>query len=195
MPQLSFQLSEGHTSAYELGRKISRESLYGKSSLLVTDTNGQALDKGIVLPTGDVLPNSSVSRVRCDSQGSLTEPEETRQDGQVLAIQLSSFKEAKGCQLVPPAFLAEFAVSDVYPLDLADESSPLAPGHYLSEFNYRDSATPSECVLVVPAKGQAFLLIGEKREFAFLAKDTTYDLFDSTDDSLDDSDGGFDFDF
>jgi hypothetical protein len=194
MPTLSFQ-SQGQTLQFTLEKKVSRADLYGRTSIHISDPNGTPLSKGAVLPTGAVLPLSAITRTRCDSQGSLTESEETRQDGEVLPIQDSSFKQVRSCEPITEEYLSEFAVSDIYPLTPEDDN--LLPGLYLSQFNYRSSAEPSDCVLVIPLTPNepTFLLVGEKREYGFLAQDTTYDLFDNAEDDDAEDDGGFDFEF
>lgn len=159
--------------AFEVGAKVDKKALYGYAKR-IAEKDGKALSRGLLMADGRLLPTSAVSYVRVDPLGSPVEPVVQQQEGQPVELKPSSFDVELPLEPVSMARLAEFQVSDVYPL--AGEG--LAAGLYRTEFNFRKSPQAKDALLLVRG-AEAFLLVGVARRSTFLELSVAYDFFDA----------------
>ncbi|MGQ0799463.1 MAG: hypothetical protein ACT4NL_05030 [Pseudomarimonas sp.] len=180
---LNFTLAENALS-FELGSKVDKRALYGYASR-IAEKDGKALERGLLLADGALLPRNALASPRVDPEGSPVEPIEVLIDGQPATPLRSSFDET--LPLTPASLLdfARFSVRDVYPLTFAEGSS-LASGVYRTEFAYRAGPQRNEAMLMVKADG-AFLLVGVQKQSTQLGLAATYEFFDA-DENVEDSD-------
>ena len=175
---LNFKLGEAQLS-YVLDSKVDKKALYGYARR-IAEKDGKVLSRGLLLADGRLLPSSALSSLRADPEGSPVAPIETEIDGVAAEQKPSSFDVESPLEPVPMIQLAEFQVSDTYPLI----GTGLAPGLYRTEFNYRKShQTRDALVLVRPH--DAFLLVGAAKRSTFLSLSVAYDFFDAEADADD----------
>lgn len=169
---LQFRIGES-LLAYELESKVDKKALYGYARR-IAEKDGKALSRGMLMADGRLLPSGAVSSVRADPEGSPVDPVEITVDGQPVELKPSSFDVESPLEPVPMARLAEFQVSDTYPLS----GTGLAPGLYRTEFNYRKSPQSKDALVLVRAD-HAFLLVGVAKRSTFLDLSVAYDFFDA----------------
>jgi hypothetical protein len=173
---ISFNLA-GQKLSIELGSKIDKRALYGNAKR-IAEKDGQALERGLLLADGSLLPRNAVSSVRVDPDGSPIASIETLIDGKAASLQASSFDDTRDLQPVPLTELLSFATRDVYPITQTD----VPAGLYRTEFNYRASYQPHDAlVLVRPNTNTAFLLVGVAKQSTLLALQSSYEFFDAQD--------------
>ena len=168
----------------ELGRKVTKDDLYGRIKRVV-EKDGQPLDRGLLGPDGSLLPRKSLSSIRFDPEGTLVESEEVLHDGKPVETLASSFDEAAPLTEQPIQALAGFCVSDVYPL----ENCEISPGLYSTWFAYRKGPERKESLVLVK-DGEAFLLVGHRKNSPLVGLGVVYDFFDaaSTEDDAEEDD-------
>lgn len=171
--------------SFAIGAKVDKKALYGYAKRIY-EKDGKTLSKGVLLADGRLLPSKALSWVKVDPQGSPVEPVTITVDGAEAEIKPSSFDQDNTLQPVPLSRLAEFQVSDVYPLS----GEGLADGLYRTEFNYRKSHQPKDALLLAQ-QGQVFLLVGALKRSTFVDLSVAYDFFDAESET----DDGDDFDF
>lgn len=168
---------------------ISREDLYGRQKASV-EKDGTTLEKVVVTPWGELLSPKSLKTESVDSEGSISEkPNQCDENGNILATNITSFKEARPIAVAQWHELAAFKTETVMPA-----KSNLPPGLYRTQFCYRDSVTLHDAFLVV-REDAGFLLTGELRTVPAAGREETYEFFDdgSSDDETEDEDEmGFD---
>ena len=174
MASISFKFGKENLS-FELGRKITKEDLYGKLRKLVV-RGDEVLDRGYLTPDGRPALASRLTSEGLDPEGTPVEDEKIFYDGEERSPLPSSFDEAAELSLAPLDALAGFCVTDVYPL----EGSGLAPGLYSTWFSYRKSVERKEAFLQA-REGAVFLLVGYSKNCPFVGPVVPYELFDSSD--------------
>jgi hypothetical protein len=187
--QIKFTLG-GKDFPVVLGRKVSKDDLYGKVKRVV-EKDGQSLNRGLLAPDGSLLARKSLSTVRLDTEGTPVEPEEVLHDGQPVEVLPSSFDESAPLEKQPIQALAGFCVSDVYPL----ENCELAAGLYSTWFAYRKGPERKEALVLVK-DGEAFLFAGHHKKSPLVGLGVVYDFFDITgtdDPAAEDEDDELDF--
>jgi hypothetical protein len=172
---LTFTLG-GAKACFELGSKIDKKALYGFARR-IAEKDGRALARGLLLGDGRLLPSQAAGWIRVDPEGSPVDEVQTRIDGVVAELKPSSFDVESPLESEPLARLAEFSVSDVYPLQFSDGTAPAA-GLYRTEFAYRKSHQPKDALLLV-RESECYLLIGVAKSGAFLDLSIAYDFFDA----------------
>ncbi|MBD8525259.1 hypothetical protein [Pseudomarimonas arenosa] len=183
---LNFRLGE-QVLGFELGSKVDKRALYGYAKR-IAEFDGTQLVRGLLLSDGRLLPAQSTSYVRVDPEGSPIEEPSLSLDGQPAELKPSSFDQEAPLESVPLSRLCAFQVRDVYPL----QGAGLANGLYRTEFNYRKSAQPNEALLLVRDDAQAFLLVGQMKQPAFIGLAVSYDFFDAEGEAGEEEDS-FDF--
>lgn len=174
---------DGADLSVGIGATIHRDEIYGKQSKTV-EKDGQALQKIILDPEGQIFLQSDFTHLRSDSEGSLAEPPIVQtQDGEVLEPKPSSFKEKRVLECALLSQLAKLRVESIIPA----ECEGLPPGVYKTEFAYRDAPLLKDAFLNVTPDG-AFLLVGNSMETPLQGKADVYSFFDS-DETEDDIDG------
>jgi hypothetical protein len=181
---------QGHQLAtFELGSKIDKKALYGFAKR-IAEKDGVTLSKGLLLSDGQVLPSRATSLVKADPLGSPAESVEELLDGAPALSKPSSLNQINPVEPVPLNTLAEFNVSDVYPLNGQSIAPGFAPGLYRTQFNYAASAQSNEALLLINDKG-SYLLVGQTRAGTFLSLQVTYEFFDADDAAGDDEELDF----
>lgn len=172
-----------------LDSSISREDLYGRQKGSV-EKDGTTLEKVVVTPWGELFPPKALKSEAIDSEGSIAEkPNQCDENGNILATNITSFKEARPVTAAAWHELAAFKTESVMPA-----KTSLPPGLYRTQFCYRDSVTLHDAFLVV-REDTAFLLTGELRTVPAAGREETYEFFDdgSSDEEIEDEDEiGFD---
>ncbi len=174
MASIAFILGK-ETLAFELGRKITKEDLYGKLRKLVV-RGDEVLERGYLTVDGRPALASRLSSEGLDPEGTPVEDEKILYDGEERSPLPSSFDEAAELTKAPLSALAGFCVTDVYPL----EGAGLDPGVYSTWFSYRKSVERKEA-FVHAKDGTAFLLAGFSKNCPFVGPVVPYELFDSGD--------------
>jgi len=90
MPTIAFRLGE-KTHDFELGRKVTKEDLYGKLRKLVTKGD-EVLERGYLTASGAPVPANRISSVGLDPECSPIEKETVLYDGEERAPLPSSFE-------------------------------------------------------------------------------------------------------
>lgn len=174
MASITFKLGE-KTHDYELGRKVTKEDLYGKLRKLVTKGD-EVLERGYLTESGSPVPAARLSSVGLDPEGTPLEKETVLYDGEERELLPSSFDEAATLVEADLTALVGFCVTDVYPL----EGTGLAKGLYSTWFSYRKSVERKEAFLQVK-EGSAFLLVGYSKNCPLVGLSVPYELFDADD--------------
>lgn len=184
MPKPIYLTFEEKDYKVELGRKVSKDDLYGKVKRVV-EKDGQPLNRGLLGPDGSLLPRKALSSIRLDPDGTPVEPEEVIHDGSPVKILPSSFEESAPLDELPITALAGFCVSDVYPL----EDCELPVGLYSTWFAYRKGPERKEALVLVQ-EDVAFLLAGHRKNSPMVGLGVVYDFFDaaSTEDDTEEDD-------
>jgi hypothetical protein len=170
-----------------LESKIGKDDLYGRVDHLV-EQNGQALERGWLLPDGSTFRKSQVAMTSVDAEGSPADTPEIHCAGQKLELRPSSFDGAEPLEPVPFETLARFLTTDVYPI----AANGLAPGLYRGTFNYRKSARPRDALVLVRDDG-AFLLVGQLKACPMVGRTVAYQFFDTAAASADEAADPLDF--
>jgi hypothetical protein len=184
MKEISFKLN-GDVFVAKLGSRVEKKDLYGFSKT-VAEKDNHPLTRGYLLADGRLLTRQQLTYARLDPEGSPIDAIAVELDGQVADQYPSSFDIENPLEPVSLTTLADFNVSDIYPLDEVD----LAPGLYATQFNYRKTYSPKDAFLLVKSD-EAFLLIGETKKTAFIGLTFAYDFFDAEGDA--DEDDELDF--
>lgn len=184
MPKPIYLTFEEKDYKVELGRKVSKDDLYGKVKRVV-EKDGQPLNRGLLGPDGSLLPRKALSSIRLDPDGTPVEPEEVIHDGSPVKILPSSFEESAPLDELPITALAGFCISDVYPL----EDCELPVGLYSTWFAYRKGPERKEALVLVQ-EDVAFLLAGHRKNSPMVGLGVVYDFFDaaSTEDDTEEDD-------
>ena len=184
MPKPIYLTFEEKDYKVELGRKVSKDDLYGKVKRVV-EKDGQPLNRVLLGPDGSLLPRKALSSIRLDPDGTPVEPEEVIHDGSPVKILPSSFEESAPLDELPITALAGFCVSDVYPL----EDCELPVGLYSTWFAYRKGPERKEALVLVQ-EDVAFLLAGHRKNSPMVGLGVVYDFFDaaSTEDDTEEDD-------
>lgn len=184
MPKPIYLTFEEKDYKVELGRKVSKDDLYGKVKRVV-EKDGQPLDRGLLGPDGSLLPRKALSSIRLDPDGTPVEPEEVIHDGSPVKILPSSFEESAPLNKLPITALAGFCVSDVYPL----EDCEIPVGLYSTWFAYRKGPERKEAMVLV-REDCAFLMAGYRKNSPLVGLGVVYDFFDaaSTEDDMEEDD-------
>jgi hypothetical protein len=184
MPKPILLTFENQDYKVELGRKVSKDDLYGKVKRVV-EKEGQPLDRGLLGPDGSLLPRKALSSIRLDPDGTPVEPEEVIHDGSPVKILPSSFEESAPLDELPITALAGFCVSDVYPL----EDCELPVGLYSTWFAYRKGPERKDALVLV-REDCAFLMAGYRKNSPLVGLGVVYDFFDaaSTEDDMEEDD-------
>lgn len=176
MPALQLVLNGAALSA-QLRNKVTKDDLYG-SVKRVVEASGRVLERGYLLPDGRTIRRSQIAYASMDAEGSVAQPPVTY-IGEQPAVQIpSSFEQDCPLTPVPMQRLTQFAVGDVYALDVAG----LEPGLYETTFNYRASYAPREAFVLARGEGdsaQAFLLVGDTKAAPFVGQAMSYEFFDA----------------
>ena len=172
MASIAFTLGK-ETLSFELGRKVTKEDLYGKLRKLVVKGE-QVLERGYLTQDGRPALASRLISEGLDPEGTPVEDEKIFYDGEERSPLPSSFDEAAELSKTSLSALAGFCVTDVYPL----EGSGLAPGLYSTWFSYRKSVERKEA-FIQAREGSAFLLVGYSKNCPFVGPVVPYALFDS----------------
>jgi hypothetical protein len=174
MASISFLLGKENLS-FELGRKITKEDLYGKLRKLVVKGD-EVLERGYLTPDGRPALASRLTSEGLDPEGTPVEDEKILYDGEERSPLPSSFDEVAELSQAPLSALAGFCVTDIYPL----VGAGLSPGLYSTWFSYRKSVERKEAFVQAKA-GTAFLLVGFSKNCPFVGPVVPYELFDSSD--------------
>jgi hypothetical protein len=172
MKDISFELN-GEVIIAKLGSRVEKKDLYGFSKTLA-EHDRNPLTRGYLLADGRLLTRQQISYAKLDSEGTPTEDITVELDGEAATLQPSSFDIENPLEAVPLCTLADFNVSDIYPV----EEVNIPTGLYCTQFNYRKTYIPKEAFLLVKSDG-AFLLIGEMKKAAFVGLTVAYDFFDA----------------
>ncbi len=185
MPALQLVLNGAELTA-QLRNKVTKDDLYG-SVKRVVEAEGRVLERGFLLPDGRTLRRSQIAYASMDAEGSLAEDPVTY-IGEQAAVQIpSSFEQPCPLSPVPLQRLLQFAVGDVYALDVQG----MPAGLYETTFNYRASYAPREAFVLVRGEGeaaQAFLLVGDTKAAPFVGQTLSYEFFDAQASVEDDTD-------
>jgi hypothetical protein len=162
----------GDERAAEFGSKITKEDLYGGIKKIV-EANGVELERGYLLPDGNLIRRSQLTIASLDSEGTPIEAPQATVDDQVVTPRPSSFDVGVELESVPLSRLADFAVGDVYVIQ-----ADLPAGLYATTFNYRASLQPREAFVLV-REDNTFLLVGEAKAAPFVGRTVSYEFFDA----------------
>jgi hypothetical protein len=174
MAEISFGLGDG-TLSFELGRKVTKEDLYGRLRKVVTKGD-EILLRGYLTSDGHPVLASRISSVGLDPEGSPVEDESILYDGQERALLASSFDEPAPLAPADVLSLVGFCVTDVYPL----MGQGLPSGVYSTWFSYRKSAERKEAFIQAREDG-VFLLVGHSKVCPLVGLSVPYELFDAND--------------
>jgi hypothetical protein len=186
MPSISFRLGKDNLT-FELGRKVTKEDLYGRLRKLVV-RGSEVLERGYLTPDGRPATATRLTSEALDPEGTPVEEQKVFYDGEERSPLPSSFDEAAELSPARITALAGFCVTDVYPL----EGPGLAPGLYATWFSYRKSVERKEA-FVQARQGAAFLLVGYSKNCPFVGPVVPYELFDAGDDMDAEDDSEMDF--
>ncbi len=184
MKDISFELN-GEVVSAKLGSRVEKKDLYGFSKT-VAEHDHKPLTRGYLLADGRLLTRQQISYARLDPEGTPAEEMIVELDGEVATQQPSSFDINNPLELVPLSILADFNVTDIYPIQEVE----IAVGLYRTQFNYRKTYIPKTAFLLVKSD-QAFLLIGEMKKTAFVGLAIAYDFFDTEGEEEDDDELDF----
>jgi len=159
----------------QLGSRIEKKALYGYSKKVV-EKDGRILSRGVLCPDGRLLRRDEISVVKMDPEGTPVGELQTEMNGQPAEMKPSALDIENPLTPVSLSRLADFVVSDVYPIEALD----LTPGLYETEFSYRKSIQPKEALLLVKG-AESYLLVGVSKQSAFVGLDVVYAFFDEED--------------
>ena len=181
MKEIRFQLG-GQALTGQLGSRIEKKALYGYSRRVV-ESEGKLLSRGVLSADGRLLRREEMAVVKIDPDGTPVEELANELDGERVELKPSAFDQENPLTPVPLVTLANFSVSDVYPLDAVT----VAPGLYATEFSYRKSIQPKEALLLVKSGGEGYLLVGAAKQTTLVGLTVAYSFFDADDDEEEDA--------
>lgn len=172
MKDLTFSINEQALPA-ALGSKVTKDQLYGDVIKLV-EKEGRKLQRGYLMPDGDLVRRSQLASVAVDPEGTPVEPLQVYREDQAIEAEPSSFDQPMTLSSVPLKRLVGFNAADVYQIT----PQGLSAGLYETRFNYRKSYNPRAAMILVKEDGQAFLLVGSTKATTFVGKNPAYEFFD-----------------
>jgi hypothetical protein len=181
---VNFLLNNSEIS-FELGRKISRDDLYGKIRRIAAK-DGKELKRGFVTGDGRLIARDELAYAKLDSMGTPAGNVTPFINGQEARPQPSSFDDSAPLERIDLIKLATFITTDVYPLEVAGGS--LQPGLYQTEFSYRKAFEKKQALILVRDDDETFLLVGRWKNAPFIGQNVLYDIFDSDEAEQEDSD-------
>jgi hypothetical protein len=185
---ITLMLDENTPVEFQLGASISREQLYGESKRSV-EQEGTPLEKVIVTPWGELLPDKCTKGETVDNEGSLTgKTVECDETGEVMPVHITSFKEARKLTEAKWHEVACLKASKLMPVKV---SGDLGEGIWKTQFCYRDSCTLEDGFLIIREDG-AFLLTGAIKEVPFAGLEETYQFFEEEDETEEEDEDSFD---
>ncbi len=180
MKEIRFKLGDSVITA-SLDSKVDKKALYGYAKRVV-EKEGRVLSKGILCPDGRLLQRDEVTPAYMDPEGTPIEELMTEIDGKAVSFQPSSFDQENVLEPVPLQALIGFNTGDVYPI----ENTGLSPGLYRTRFSYRKALQPREALVLVKEK-EAYLLVGRRKNTAFLGLNVAYEFFDAEGEATEES--------
>jgi hypothetical protein len=180
---IQFNLS-GSTVSAELEKKITKEDLYGKVSV-IAEKDSQPLQRCYLLPDGRIILRNQVSNAKTDPEGSLVEDPTYHLGELQLSPEDCSFDLARDMTAVDITALGAFSTTDVYGLS---NPAGLCEGIYATSFSYRKGYKAWQDALVIVRSDAAFLLVGKSLAQPWMGRSNTYAFFESDDDTEESTD-------
>lgn len=175
--------------------KLERKKIYGWSTIVATDKNGEECSTAYLLPEESLLiPSGGYKQATVDIDGRWVDKSELipyGDDGNELPKYASSFDAP--IELTQTVSIEEFLDNEwesVYQIINADLASVVGDNIFRFEFSYRGGTNLNDGYLLNTPSG-LFLFAGSKQEFAFvsLADQTTIDdVEEEVEEEIDDLD-------
>ena len=192
--EIIFKLSGGEYGAAPV--KLERKKIYGWTSLVATDRNGNECNSAYLSPDDSlIIPSGGLKQGSVDDNGRWLDKSELvafGEDDKPLPEIPSSFDAP--IELGPKATVEEFLDNDwesVYQLVNEELAAAVGNDIYKFEFSFRAGVNHNDAYLL-NTPGGLFLFTGDKQEFPLLtlADETTIDDNEEPEEEIDELDFG-----